>query len=99
MPSCDSCKQRWSWKETMKSSFTLNPAMKCPKCGERQYLTKKSRKRMLLFNWLILTPLLLNMFFDLSFFFLLFLIIFLFVLSISLMPFNMELTEEEEPLW
>ncbi|RNF40908.1 TIGR04104 family putative zinc finger protein [Planococcus salinus] len=99
MPTCNSCGRTWSWKEAMKSSFSLDPAMKCPKCGKRQHLTKKSRKRMIWFNWLVLIPLALNIFLDLSVFFVLFLMLVLFAVSISLMPFHMELTEEEEPLW
>lgn len=99
MPTCTNCQHEWSWKEAVKSSFRLTPTLKCPTCGERQYLTKKSRKRMVFFNWVVLIPLVLNAFIELGFFFFLCLTFFFLLLSISLLPFNMELAKEEEPLW
>ncbi|WP_088006932.1 TIGR04104 family putative zinc finger protein [Indiicoccus explosivorum] len=66
MPKCTNCHHRWTWKETLKSSFTLDTGMECPYCGSKQYLTRKSRKRITGFGLIGLLPLVLTAFFDFS---------------------------------
>ncbi|MDR4889763.1 hypothetical protein RGU12_19910 [Fredinandcohnia sp. QZ13] len=44
MPTCQKCKNKWSWKQTFKKSFTFTNAMTCPYCGEKQYITARTRK-------------------------------------------------------
>lgn len=43
MPTCENCHSRWRYKETIKKSFTLDPAMICSYCGEKQFQTQKSK--------------------------------------------------------
>lgn len=98
MPTCQNCDREWSWKQTFKKMFTLGTAMECPHCGEKQYYTKRARKRSAVVT--LLTPfiILLNLF-DISPY-LLVGIYLVFGLSImGIFPFLIELSSEEEPLW
>lgn len=96
MPTCENCLNRWSWKQTLKITTTLNPALKCPYCGERQYQTLKSKKKMAFHTPIVLFPLLLQIFFDIprvivfSLFFILFWIVML------TYPFLVEVKSKEE---
>ena len=45
MPTCKSCGEKWSWKQTFKGSFTLEPSFQCPFCEKKQYQTKKSKRK------------------------------------------------------
>ncbi|MFC4403901.1 TIGR04104 family putative zinc finger protein [Gracilibacillus xinjiangensis] len=53
MPTCQKCKHQWTWKETVKKSFTLDSGMTCPNCNKTQYLTKKSKKKAGLLNLML----------------------------------------------
>lgn len=64
MPTCENCNNKWSWKQTIKKTTTLNPAMTCPYCGEKQYQTQKSKARVGILTPIVLLPLLLQIFFD-----------------------------------
>ncbi|WP_313467514.1 TIGR04104 family putative zinc finger protein [Carnobacterium sp.] len=99
MPTCQNCKNKWGWKETFKKTFTTDPAMKCPYCGEKQYTSLKTRKWSLLFSMLPLLPLLLNIFLDISLLMMIGLIIGSGILYICLYPFVLELSNQEEPLF
>ena len=99
MPVCDNCKTRWSWKQTLKKSFVLTTSMECPNCGKKQYLTRKSRKRIFIFNLLIISPLLIQGLFDIHGVITIALIFLFFICSILLMPLWMEVQNDEEFLW
>ncbi|WP_110927758.1 TIGR04104 family putative zinc finger protein [Bacillus massiliglaciei] len=62
MLTCQNCNKCWNWKQTQKAGFVLDTGMTCPYCRKKQYLTPKSRKRLLLSNVMILLPLLLPLF-------------------------------------
>lgn len=64
MPVCAHCLNRWSWKQTIRQSFTLSNQMICPYCGEIQYTTRKSKNRLFYANLIILLPLPLSLLFD-----------------------------------
>ncbi|NCU16715.1 hypothetical protein GW534_02865 [Bacillus sp. P1(2020)] len=99
MPICQHCHKQWSWKQVMKRSFTLNHFLICPHCGEKQYVTKRSRRRSAAMNFIpplfILFPLLFNV----SVWIGLGLIVASGVLLYSFYPFIIELSNEEEALW
>lgn len=97
MPICQKCKNKWSWRETVKKTFTIDQAMKCPYCGEKQYTSSKTRKWGLLFSMLPLLPLLLNIFLDISLLMMMGLIIGSGILYICLYPFVLKLFNQEEP--
>ena len=96
MPNCQSCCQKWSWKQTMKRYFTLNSGMICPYCEEKQYQTRKSKKKAGVLNFFVLLPLLLNSFLDIPLVVLLSLFPALFVLIMSLNPLLLQLSSKEE---
>ncbi|SDI40173.1 cxxc_20_cxxc protein [Planococcus glaciei] len=99
MPICSHCETRWTWKQTIKKTFTLSNKLECPLCGKIQYISKKSRKRISLLNLVILLPLLLNAVTSIEPLFNITLIFIFFMLSMVFMPFLTELSSEEEPLW
>src|SRR5699024_1595611 len=96
MPTCENCNNKWSWKQTIKKTFTLDPAMTCPYCGEKQYETQKSRMKNSALNFVIPLPLLLNIFIDIPGFFLLSLLPVLFIVVMSLYPFFVKISSKEE---
>lgn len=96
MPICTKCKNKWSWKQTVKKTATLNPEMSCPHCGEKQYQSKKSKALIPFFGLLPLLPLLIQAFFDVSVIILLSLIPLLIVIVFVLYPFLIKLSSEEE---
>ncbi|WP_404451922.1 hypothetical protein LG329_16465 [Virgibacillus necropolis] len=99
MATCQNCGKEWSWKQSVKQSFTLDTGMKCPHCDRKQYLTTKARKRS---SIIYFTPSLLLLFllvFDISSVFTyISLMIGAFLLMVGLYPFFIELSNEEEPL-
>lgn len=95
MPVCQNCKEKWTWKQTMKSLFKLN----CPYCGKKQYESVASRKRTSIF--ILFPPIILsiNLFLHLSWW-LIILILFMIVTILWLIyPFMMKLSNEREPIW
>ncbi|WP_188634358.1 TIGR04104 family putative zinc finger protein [Lentibacillus kapialis] len=96
MPTCENCNNKWSWKQTIKKTFTLDPAMTCPYCGEKQYETQKSRMKNSALNFVIPLLLLLNIFIDIPGFLLLSLFPVLFIVVMSLHPFFVKISSKEE---
>jgi CXXC-20-CXXC protein len=90
------CKNKWSWKQTIKKTTTLNPAMTCPYCGEKQYQTQKSKTKNLLLTSIILLPLLLQAFFAIPIAVLLGSFPVLFVIAMFTYPFLVKLSSKEE---
>ena len=99
MPTCTHCQTKWTWKQTIKKSFTLSTKLVCPVCGKSQYIAGKSRKKMGSLNMLILLPMLLNVITPISPLAALALMFTLFLAVMAYMPFLTELSAEEEPLW
>lgn len=96
MPICDNCNHKWSWTQTVKKTTTLMPAMSCPYCGEKQYQTQKSKTKAGLFSLIILFPLLIQAFYNVSATILLSLIPILAIVIFLLFPFLVEISGEEE---
>ncbi|GAB4074747.1 hypothetical protein GCM10028778_22500 [Barrientosiimonas marina] len=96
MPTCENCHNTWSWKQTMKKMFTLDPGMNCPYCGERQYQTRKSKNKAGFLNAFVFLPIFLNIFFDIPAAILISLFLVLTSLVISLHPVVMHLSNKEE---
>lgn len=96
MPTCQNCHNKWSWKETIKKTTTLNPEMICPYCGEKQFQTQKSKGKIAMLTPIVLLPLLIQIFFDVPGVILFSLFPILFVLVIVLYPFFVDLSSEEK---
>ena len=99
MPVCQNCEQKWTWKQTVKKSFTLDTAMPCPHCDQKQYITSKSRKRGAPLTMIIPFLIFIPYFFDIT---LLIAISLYVVVGIGVMlihPFLIELSNQEEAFW
>lgn len=96
MPICKNCHNKWSWGQTFKRMFTLDTGMNCPYCEEKQYQTRKSKKKTGVLNFLVPLPLLLNLLFDFPPGILLSSFPILFFLIMSLHPFLIHLSNREE---
>ncbi|WP_455674983.1 TIGR04104 family putative zinc finger protein [Pradoshia sp.] len=57
MPTCQRCREKWSWFYTIKEILKFRKRMKCQRCREIQYETKSSRNKVNLF---ILIPFIIN---------------------------------------
>ncbi|WP_053363475.1 TIGR04104 family putative zinc finger protein [Bacillus sp. FJAT-27251] len=99
MPTCSSCNRKWTWKQTMKKSFSLDIGLDCPHCGAKQFITAKTRKRSAGLNFIPPLCLLLPILFDVPTTAALSLLVTAGILNFSLYPFYLELTSKEEALW
>lgn len=99
MPVCSKCRHEWSWKDSMKRVLWIEMGSKCPNCGELQYPTTKSRQRMLVPSVFVPIPIILYSIFDYPFMMGMLLILLLLAFQLVAMPFFVELTDEQEPLW
>lgn len=66
MPTCENCDNKWSWKQTTKMMFIFYSSFTCPYCEEKQYQTKKSRKKTAILPLIVLLPFFLNNILNLS---------------------------------
>ncbi|MCM3757072.1 hypothetical protein M3197_06165 [Sporosarcina aquimarina] len=73
----------------------MDPAMTCPNCGEKQYQTQKSKKRISFLTVIILLPLLIQTFSDIPVIMLLSLLPVIAVIVFLLYPFFVELSSKE----
>lgn len=96
MPICNVCKNKWGWAQTIKKMMTLNAELTCPYCEAKQYQSKRSKVRGSLLNLLIIMPLLINSFFDVSAIVILSLIPVLVIFGFIVYPFLVELSNEEQ---
>lgn len=95
-PTCEICNKKWSWKQTIKKTTTLNPEMICPYCGEKQYQTQRSKTIISLLSVIVLLPLLLQIFFNIPGVILFSLFPILFVVVLLIYPFLVRLSSKEE---
>lgn len=96
MPICENCNNKWSWKETVKKTASLDPALICPYCGEKQYQTQRSKTKGGFSIVIVLLPLFIQNFFDIPEAVLFCLFPVLLIVVILLYPFLVELSSEEE---
>ncbi len=99
MPICQNCKHYWSWKQTIKKTFTLDTGMNCPSCGKKQFLTSKSKKRSNVLVFLAPFIMLLDILFNIPSLITLGLLAFSFFFAVAISPFFIKLTNENAPLW
>jgi len=96
MPTCDYCKTKWTYKETLKMLFSFKAEMICPHCGERQYQSKKSQAIAPFTGLIVFLPLLLSIFIDIPVFLSLLLIPILAIGVLLSFPFFTRLSSKEE---
>ncbi|THE13054.1 hypothetical protein E1I69_09295 [Bacillus timonensis] len=99
MPTCQKCNKKWSWKQTLKKSFTFTNAITCPYCGEKQYITARTRKISASISFIApILGLFLNFYSD-SPHVILFIMLGFLSLFIVIYPFYLETSNKEEPLF
>ncbi|TFD92933.1 TIGR04104 family putative zinc finger protein [Jeotgalibacillus sp. R-1-5s-1] len=100
MPRCQNCHQKWSHLATLKRSLNFSSGVTCPHCGEKQFVTKQSRKRSAslsgLISFIIIAA---ALFFNFSLSELLIFSGVILVLSMLILPYGIELTNKDEPYW
>ncbi|MFP3727629.1 TIGR04104 family putative zinc finger protein [Priestia filamentosa] len=99
MPNCQKCNHKWTWKETFIRMFTFKSKLKCPSCKEVQYLSKKSRDRISMFlmiPFIIWVPL---VSFNVPTTYTMAIVLFSYMVFLSVTPHFYELSNEEEPIW
>ncbi|MED4402500.1 TIGR04104 family putative zinc finger protein [Metabacillus fastidiosus] len=99
MPVCQNCTRKWSWFDSLKNLLTFRNSMKCNHCGEIQYQSRSSRTRMSLFFCLPILILPFSVMFHLSLTSVLWLEIAFVLITLSIMPLFLKLTNKDEPLW
>jgi CXXC-20-CXXC protein len=48
MPKCIKCKEKWTWKQSMRSIVTFSRFISCPYCAKKQMFTSMTRISILL---------------------------------------------------
>jgi len=99
MPTCQHCNQKWTWKQTFKKSFTLDTAMLCPYCGEKQFVTARARKRSALITMTIPLLIFIPYFFDISIPAAISIYLAAGAGIMLIHPFFVELSSQEEAFW
>jgi len=99
MPICESCHNKWSWKQTIKKTTTLNSEFTCPFCVEKQYQTQQSKTKVALLTPIGLLPLPIQLFFDVPGLALLILFPVLAVILLLIYPFFIEISSKEQYLY
>ncbi|TMN22172.1 hypothetical protein FH966_04005 [Lentibacillus cibarius] len=95
MPICQHCGRKWSWKQTVRTIFRL----KCPYCGQKQYESASSRIRGGVFILIPIVMLPITTWLDFSVGTALLLAVITVFIILSLYPFVLTLSNEEEPYW
>src|SRR5699024_6036717 len=104
-PTCDKCNNQWSWKQTFNQTFkimwTLNTALICPHCGEKQYQTQKSKTKsfiltIMMLGVMIFVPWFFQTFYEIPVAILLSFIPIPPIVAFLLLPYVTELTSKEE---
>jgi|SRR5690625_532383 len=100
MPVCYKCNQQWSWLQTLKkASFTLGDGIECPYCQEKQYISACSRKRNSVYSLITMFPFLIMIPLNLSLRTTFIFVIIIGLILMSINPFLIKLSNQEEPLF
>ncbi|MEH7380407.1 TIGR04104 family putative zinc finger protein [Bacillus sp. JJ1533] len=99
MPTCQNCKRKWSWFDSIKKLLTFRKRMKCNHCREIQYQSTSSRNTTSLLVLLPISTIPFSVMFDLSPISVLLLGLTLMLVALFVMPLLLKLTDKEEPLW
>ncbi|MGP4073542.1 TIGR04104 family putative zinc finger protein [Piscibacillus sp. B03] len=98
MPTCQKCHTEWTWKDSQKVIFQFKKGLICPYCGETQYQTSDSQKRTSLVGMAPLLMLPVVILTD-SWFLTISLILLASITHLSVIPFLMKLSNNQELMW
>ncbi|MBM7632386.1 TIGR04104 family putative zinc finger protein [Geomicrobium sediminis] len=94
MPTCSNCKQGWGWRLSIKKSFSIY-GMSCPHC-QVQYLSRNAKRKTSFLAFLPLLVPLLSLLTNLGFLAIIMIFLSVSLLFMSLYPFLMELSSEDQ---
>ncbi|WP_455662596.1 TIGR04104 family putative zinc finger protein [Pradoshia sp.] len=99
MPTCRSCGKSWTWSISLKRILSFRQTMICPHCQKSQYQAHSSRFKT---SGVILIPTLLlpvYIMFELSITTALFIELAIMIAALFVLPFFLELSNQDEPMW
>ncbi|WP_175631830.1 TIGR04104 family putative zinc finger protein [Virgibacillus siamensis] len=96
LPECWSCKYIFKWGELL---FFIDGHKKCPKCGEKQYITTHSHWKSGFYSLALLLILFILNIFDLTVTLTAIFTFLSLVVVLSLIPFKLEFTNDREPFF
>lgn len=99
MPICQGCGEKWSWSQTVRKLLSFKKGMRCYYCGKLQYQNKSSRDKMYLYSLLPVLGITLFTMFDITLVYVILLELSIFIMTILFMPFLLQLSNKDEPLW
>lgn len=99
MPTCQNCREKWSWLDSIKKILTFRKSMKCNHCEEIQYQSKSSRNATSLLALFPIITIPVTVMFNLSLTSMLILELPIILLVLFTMPLFLKLSEKDEPLW
>ncbi|MBO0602809.1 hypothetical protein I2483_14160 [Sporosarcina sp. E16_3] len=99
MPNCNSCGRKWNWKNAFIKYLRFNRGVECPYCGEKQYVTPKSRKRTGLISIAPTLTLIPAVQFEIHWTIVISILSVTAVLVMFLSLYMIELTNKDKPLW
>ncbi|WP_281657816.1 TIGR04104 family putative zinc finger protein [Halobacillus sp. Cin3] len=99
MPVCRKCGHEWPWKDTQRLSIRTHRGAVCQFCGEKQFQSRKSMRKVSLFHLLPLLVLPFVIVMDVSIVSGLALLFTAEAVFLTAFPWMVELTNKEEALW
>ncbi|MFC7319993.1 TIGR04104 family putative zinc finger protein [Halobacillus campisalis] len=99
MPVCQKCGSQWAWSESIKKSFQFYNGAKCQYCGEKQFQTQKTMRKVSLITMIPLLMLPFVVGFEVPIGIALIIFVAAEFLCLLLFPLVLQLSNEEHPLW
>lgn len=96
MPAYQKCGRKWTWKQTLKKFFTLDHGMTCPYCKTKQYTAKAARIKTAVIPFIAITLLTIGSLLYGPSIAIVFIWISLIPLIALLLPFWLDLSNEDE---
>ncbi|WP_213810672.1 TIGR04104 family putative zinc finger protein [Jeotgalicoccus sp. WY2] len=64
MARCTKCQTEWTFKDKVRTFTNLDGSAKCPNCGEKQYLSLKSKRQGSMLSMIVILAMFVPGFFD-----------------------------------
>ncbi len=64
MARCTECQTEWTFKDKARTLTNLDGSAKCPNCGEKQYISLKSKRQGSMLSMIVIFAMFIPIFFD-----------------------------------
>lgn len=64
MAHCTKCQTEWTFKDKLRTVKNLDGSAKCPYCGEKQYISLKTKRQGSMLSMIIILAIFIPVFFD-----------------------------------